>query len=86
MISAAVYLMCALTSIFCTVLLFRTYKKNQNKLILWSGVCFICLALNNIMLFVDLVMTPAVDLAVLRTVPAVVGFGVLVGCLVWESP
>jgi len=86
MISALVYLMCALTSILCAILLYLHYKKNRTRLLLWSGICFLCLALNNIMLFIDLVLASQIDLSVARTLPAVIGFGVLVWGFIWDTP
>lgn len=86
MISALVYLMCALTSILCAVLLYLKYRRNRTRLLLWSGICFFCLALNNILLFVDLVLAPQIDMSVIRTLPAVVGFGALVWGFIWDTP
>jgi hypothetical protein len=81
----AVYLLCALTSVACAALLVRSYLATRVRLTLWSALCFIGLALNNVILYVDLVVVPGTDLWLLRTVPALVGIGVLVAGLVWES-
>ncbi len=81
----AIYLLCALTSLTCAALLVRSYLATRVRLTLWSALCFIGLALNNVMLYVDLVVVPGTDLWLLRTVPAVAGIGVLVGGLVWDS-
>ncbi len=81
----AVYLLCALTSVACAALLVRSYAATRLRLMLWSALCFIGLALNNVLLYVDLVLAPRTDLWLLRTVPAVVGIGLLVFGLVWES-
>ncbi|WP_242339908.1 MULTISPECIES: DUF5985 family protein [Anaeromyxobacter] len=81
----AVYLLCALTSVVCAALLVRSYAATRVRLMLWSALCFVGLALNNVLLYVDLVLTPRTDLWVVRTVPAVVGIALLVFGLVWES-
>jgi hypothetical protein len=81
----AIYLLCALTSLTCAALLVRSYLATRVRLALWTALCFIGLALNNVFLYVDLVVVPGSDLWLLRTVPAVAGIGVLVGGLVWES-
>lgn len=87
MISSIVYLLCALTSVLCTVLLYLNYRKNKTNLLFWSAICFFCLSLNNILLFVDLVLTaPTTDLSVIRTLPAAVGFAVLVSNFAWDKP
>lgn len=86
MISALVYLMCALTSILCAALLYLNYRRNHTRLLLWSGVCFLGLALNNVLLFIDLVLVPQIDLSVIRTLPATIGFGALVWGFIWDTP
>lgn len=80
-----VYVLCAATSIACALLLVRGYLASRTKLLLWSAICFVGLAVNNILLFVDIVIVPGVDLSFARTCIAVVGVGALVSGLVWES-
>jgi hypothetical protein len=86
MISEIVYLLCGLTSILCAALLLGRYRRNRARLLLWSGICFACLALNNILLFTDLVLTPDADLSIIRTAPAVLGFIVLIWGIIWDTP
>jgi hypothetical protein len=80
-----VYVLCALTSVLCAGLLFRSYRGNRSRLLLWSTLCFVGLALNNVFLFIDLVVVPDVDLRALRTGSAMLGLVTLVIGLVWES-
>lgn len=80
-----VYILCAATSSLCAVLLIRGYRSSRARLLLWSAVCFVGLALNNILLLVDLNIVPSLDLSVLRIVPAVIGAGALLYSLVWEA-
>jgi len=80
-----VYLLCAATSVLCAVLLFNGYRRSRTQLLFWSSVCFLGLALNNVLLFVDLVVVPTVDLSVLRTSVAAVSMLTLCLGLVWES-
>lgn len=80
----AIYLLCALTSIVCAALLVRGYRRSRVRLLFWSALCFIGLALNNILLIVDL-RVPQVDLEVWRAIPAVIGVSLLVYGLVWEA-
>jgi hypothetical protein len=84
-VAVSVYSLCALTSFFCAVLLIRAYAKRHLRLLLWSGVCFIGLALNNILVLVDVVVVPDLDLSFVRTIPAFAGVLVLVYGLVWEG-
>jgi hypothetical protein len=81
----AVYVLCMLTSLFCAFLLFRSYRAQHSRLLLWSTVCFVGLALSNALLVVDLMVLPeTVDLRLLRTVIALTSTAVLLGALVWE--
>jgi Family of unknown function (DUF5985) len=84
--ATAIYLLCALTSILCTILLVRGYRQSRVRLLFWSAWCFAFLALNNIMLIVDVRLLTEIDLHVWRAVPAVVGVTLLVYGLVWETP
>ena len=80
-----VYALCALTSLLCAGLLLRAYLAGRVPLLFWSLLCFVGLALNNVVLFIDKVITPDIDLSVWRGLPAALGVAALVFGLVWES-
>ena len=80
-----VYALCALTSTACAVLLLRGYARSRFRLLLWSGLCFAGLALNNILLVIDKQVVPDMDLSVWRTVPALVGVALLLYGFVWDT-
>jgi hypothetical protein len=80
-----VYALCALTSLACAVLLLRGYASSRARLLLWSGLCFTGLALNNILLLIDKRVVPSMDLSLWRTLPAVAGVALLLYGLVWET-
>jgi len=80
-----VYVLCAITSAACAWLLMRSWARSRARLLLWSGLCFAGLAVNNIALFIDVRVLPAVDLSLWRTIPAVIAVLVLVFGLVWET-
>ena len=80
-----VYALCAVTSILCAVMLLRGYRESRARLLLWSGLCFAFLALNNTLLFIDFRVVPGVDLSTWRTIPAVFGLGLLLYGLIWET-
>jgi hypothetical protein len=80
-----VYVLCALTSLACAVLLVRGYRESRVRLLLWSGLFFVGLFLNNVLLIVDLRVVQQVDLAVIRMVPAVIGVLLLLYGMIWES-
>lgn len=82
----AVYILCALTSILCALLLYRGYRANRTRLLFWASLCFVFLAINNVILYVDLVILPVLpDLFWYRNIVAVVGMLLLVFGLTWES-
>ncbi|MDQ3388900.1 MAG: DUF5985 family protein [Gemmatimonadota bacterium] len=80
-----VYALCALTSILCAGLLLKGFAESRTPLLLWAGLCFVGLAVNNVILFVDIRVIPDVDLSVWRTMPALVGVLLLIYGLVWET-
>jgi len=79
-----VYFLCACTSALCAWLLVRQYLRNRLQLLLWSSLCFLGLALNNGLLFIDIVVVPNVDLSLLRTLVALGGLSLMVFGLIWE--
>jgi hypothetical protein len=83
--AAAVFILCSLTSLVCSILLLRGYGKSGARLLLWSGLCFVGMALHNLILFLDKVVWPAADLYVLRTIPLLVGLMLLLYGLIWEG-
>ena len=83
--SAVVYVLCALTSVACAVLLLRAHVQRRVNLLFWSGLSFIGFALGNLFLVIDRLMIPMVDLRLFRSVPVLVGLIVLVYGLVWDS-
>jgi hypothetical protein len=80
-----VYGLCALAAIACAGLLLRAYLRNRTPLLLWSGLCFVGLTLNNLLVFVDLVVAPGADFFLWRNVTGLVAMSLLVGGLVWNS-
>jgi hypothetical protein len=81
-----VYLLCAATSLLCASMLIRSWLRTRVRLLFWSSVCFAGLAVNNVLLFVDLVLvTTAIDLSIVRGVCALVSLAVLLGALVWDA-
>lgn len=79
------YILCTLTSIGCAVLLLRGYKQSRSRLLFWCGLCFVGLALNNILVIVDVRILPDVDLSNIRSVPALAGLLLMVFGLIWEK-
>ena len=74
-----------LTSLACMALLFRGYSTSRVRLLLWSGLCFVFLSLNNVLLFVDLVTPPELDFRAYRLGAALTGVLFLLYGFVWEA-
>ena len=85
MLANGVYVLCALTSGACAVLLYRGYRQSHARLLFWSTICFAGLGANNLLLIVDVRIVPATDLSAWRLVPALIGAGSLIYGLVWET-
>lgn len=81
----AVYVLCAVTSLLCAVLLFKGHRDSRSRLLFWSSLCFAGLAINNALLLTDLLIGPAYDLRLLRTGIAVLSLTMLIHGLVGES-
>ena len=82
---ATVYILSALISLACAVLLLRSFAQTRAGLLFWAGLCFAGLTLNNTMLFVDKVLVTDTDLSAWRAAPALAGTLLLVYGLVWEE-
>lgn len=84
-VGAIVYVIGACTSAACATLLLRGYFRGRKKLLLWSGLCFAGLAISNLLIFVDLVLIPDVDLYRYRLATAAVAMLLLLYGLIWEN-
>jgi hypothetical protein len=73
-----VYTLCSLTSLFCTLVVGRAWYRTKVRLLLWCSLCFLLLTVNNVFLFVDLVVLPAADYTIWRSVSNLIG-------LIWDS-
>lgn len=80
-----IYVLCAATALICAALLWRSYRRNGVRLLLWSSVCFLGLVVENLLLFADDVTPPHVDLALLRHLVGLAALVSLVYALIWES-
>jgi Family of unknown function (DUF5985) len=83
--AALVYLLCAATALACAGLLWRGYRRSRAPLLFWSSLCFAALTLDNLFLFADRILVPAVDLSVYREPAALVGLGLLLFGMIWKT-
>lgn len=80
----AVYSLCFLTSSACAWLLARSYARSGARLLLWSSLCFVLLAANNLVLIVDMLIVPQIDLRLGRLLFALAAVSVLLFGFVWD--
>jgi hypothetical protein len=80
-----IYLLCAVTALACSGLLLRGWLHSRVRLLMWCALFFLALALENAVLFIDLVLTPHIDLAAVRNTVALVGVSALLVGLIWDT-
>jgi len=85
MIAQTIYALCGLMSLLVTWTLIRQFKRTRSRLLLWASICFLGLALNNVILFVDYIIFPEFDLVILRNVSAFLGISALIYGFIWDT-
>lgn len=83
--SEAIYVLCTLTSFACAWLLLHRYAQSGHRLLFWSGLCFIGMTVNNLLLVFDKLVFREIDLLPLRQVSALVAVLMLVYGLICEK-
>jgi Family of unknown function (DUF5985) len=83
--ATAVYLLCALASLTCALLLLAAYRRERARLLLWSCLCFGWLAVNSVLLVIDLVVVAGTDLSIARASTALVGLITLLFGLIYDT-
>jgi hypothetical protein len=82
---AIVNILGTLTVGLCAFLLLRAYGRVRQRLLLWSGLCFVGLTISNALLFIDLLLFPGVSLYTLRLSAAAASMLLLLYGLIFES-
>jgi len=85
MSAESIYVLCAATSLVAAALLLRRYRARRTPLLLWSCIGFFGLAVNNVLVFVDLGVLTASDLSLPRTLAGAIAMLALVYGLIWEA-
>ncbi|HWR17281.1 MAG TPA: DUF5985 family protein [Terriglobales bacterium] len=86
MMAAAVYILGALLALLCALLLLRGYLRGRQRLLLWSGLCFLGLSISNVLVFFDLVvLREGPDLYLARLITAAVAMLLMLYGLIWEA-
>jgi hydrogenase/urease accessory protein HupE len=84
-LAEVIYLLCALTSVVAAVMLLRQYQRRKSRLLLWSSIAFVGLAVNNVLMYIDLLVVPEVDLSLIRSAIGAAAMVALVYGLVTET-
>jgi hypothetical protein len=79
------YGLCTLTAALCAWLLLRAYRRSGYRLLLWGGLCFLGLTLNNALLVADRVLLPEINLFTARLGLALVSMSVLLYGIIWDA-
>jgi hypothetical protein len=82
-VEATIYLMCVCTSALCAWLLIAAFVRRRQSLLLWSAMCFCLLAVNNLLVFTDLIVLPEVDLSMARLLTALAAGMLLLCGFIW---
>lgn len=80
----AVYVLCFLTSSACALLLARNYRRTHAPLLLWSALCFVLLALNNLVVVLDIIVLPGIDFRLVRHLLSLGAVAVLLFGFIWD--
>ncbi len=83
--AGVIYGLCALTAFICAGVLLKAYHNSKYGLLLWGGLCFIGLTLSNILLVMDKLFFPLIDLSVWRYLITLLSMLVLLYGLIWDS-
>jgi len=83
-LATTVYALCFLTSVVCSWLLVRSFSLNRTRLLLWSAACFVLLAIYNLLVVIDLVFLPTIDLSPLRVAVSLAAVSTLLFGFIWE--
>jgi hypothetical protein len=83
--AATIYALCALTAFLCSILLLQAYRRSGYRLLFFSGLCFVGLTINNLLLVLDKILLPSVDLSAARVSVGLLAMIVLLYGLIWSS-
>lgn len=84
--AGVVYILGFLVTLACGLLLMRGYFRSRKRLLLWSGLCFLGLAISNLLVFLDVIVWPTnIDLYPERLTTAAIAMALLMYGLIWEG-
>ena len=83
--ASVIYTLCALTSITCFVLLWRSWSASGARLLFWSALCFVLLAVVNFLVVLDMLVYPEINFRPIRLWLSLVAVAVLLFGFIWDD-
>ena len=80
-----VYSLCFATSALCAFLLGRSFRRTRSRLLLWSALCFVLLAVVNFVVVLDMLVYPEFDLRPVRLWLSLAAIAVLLFGFIWDE-
>lgn len=81
----AVYILCFLTSTLCAWLLLRSYLSGRTSMLFWSAACFVLLAVNNLLVILDMLVIQSADLMPWRLAASLAAVSLLLFGFIFRS-
>ncbi len=83
--TSLVYPACFAGSAICAFLLVRSWMRSRDRILAWSAVSFLLLAIGNFVLLCDMIIAPDLDLTTLRYLASLTAVSILLACFIWKS-
>ena len=80
-----VYGLCFATSTLCAWLLGRSFRRSRSRLLFWSALCFVLLAVVNFIVVLDMLVYPDIDFRPVRLWLSLVAVSVLLFGFIWDE-
>jgi hypothetical protein len=82
--AVALYIVTIFVTLFCAVLLLRAWIRVRRGLLLWSGLCFVGLTLDSVLVLADMILFPSIDLYHWRLGSVALSVSLLLFGMIWE--
>ena len=80
-----VYLLSFFASLMCAILLGRSYVRTKTRLLFWSALCFALLAVVNLVVVIDMLILPDLNLRPARLWLTLAAVSVLLFGFLWAQ-
>jgi hypothetical protein len=80
-----VYTLCFATSALCAFLLGRSFRRARSRLLFWSALCFVLLAVVNFVVVLDMLVYADLDLRPIRLWLSLAAISVLLFGFIWDE-